>query len=99
MDFFREYQWKCDQRSVTGFRQQRWMRQICGRRSGSWKARGFGGVEVVVLASVPEEIARGEDGWGHEHWNQTVAVIADETENSRCQWIWRSDPDGRSYRR
>lgn len=47
------------------------------------KARGFGGVEVVVLASVPEEIARGEDGWGHEHWNQTVAVIADETEKQQ----------------
>ena len=47
------------------------------------KARGFGGVEVVVLASVPEEIARGEDGWGHEYWNQTVAVIADETEKQQ----------------
>ena len=47
------------------------------------KARGFGGIEVVVLASVPEEIARGEDGWGHEHWNQTVAVIADETEKQQ----------------
>lgn len=43
------------------------------------KARGFGGVEVVVLASVPEEIARGEDGWGSESWDQAVGIIADET--------------------
>lgn len=43
------------------------------------KVRGFGGVEVVTLASVPEQIARGEDGWGSENWHKTVDVIADET--------------------
>lgn len=44
------------------------------------KERGFGGIEVVTLASVPEQIARGEDGWGSENWYKTVEVIADETE-------------------
>ena len=41
--------------------------------------RGFGGIEVVTLASVPEQIARGEDGWGRENWQKTVDTIADET--------------------
>ena len=47
------------------------------------KARGFGGVEVVVLASVPQVIARGGDGWGSENWNKTVAAIADETQKQQ----------------
>ena len=40
--------------------------------------RGFGGIEVVTLASVPEQIARGEDGWGTKNWQKTVAIINDE---------------------
>lgn len=47
------------------------------------KVRGFGGVEVVTLASVPEQIAKGEDGWGSENWNKTVDVIADETKKQQ----------------
>lgn len=43
------------------------------------KARGFGGVEVVVLSTLPSQIASGENGWGTDHWNQMVAVIAEET--------------------
>lgn len=42
-------------------------------------ARGFGGVEVVVLEALPPQIATGEDGWGTENWNRMVDVIADET--------------------
>jgi hypothetical protein len=41
--------------------------------------RGFGGVEVVVLATLPDTIARSEDGWGTKNWNDMVRVIADET--------------------
>lgn len=40
------------------------------------KERGFGGVEIVTLSSIPMEIATGEDGWGTEHWNETVDFIA-----------------------
>lgn len=43
-------------------------------------ARGFGGVEIVVLSTLPEVLAKGEDGWGTEKWNNIIAVIADETE-------------------
>lgn len=43
------------------------------------KERGFGGIEVVTLASVPEQIARGDEGWGSDNWHKTVGVIADET--------------------
>ena len=43
-------------------------------------ARGFGGVEVVVLALSNKEIVNSENGWGTERWNQVVSVIADETE-------------------
>ena len=43
--------------------------------------RGFGGVEIVVLFTTPDEILGGEYGWGTEKWNETVAVIADETRN------------------
>lgn len=32
------------------------------------KERGFGGVEAVVLASLPDEIAKSEDGWGTKNW-------------------------------
>lgn len=41
--------------------------------------RGFGGVEIVVLAMLPQEIARGEDGWGTPHWDEMVDVIAETT--------------------
>lgn len=41
--------------------------------------RGFGGVEVVVLAMLPEEIARGETGWGSALWNEMMDVIAETT--------------------
>lgn len=44
-----------------------------------FKARGFGGVEAVVLSTTPEEIAKSEDGWGTANWNKTVDIIADET--------------------
>lgn len=44
------------------------------------KARGFGGIEAVVLASVPEAIAKGEDGWGGAAWDRVIAAVADETE-------------------
>lgn len=40
------------------------------------KRRGFGGVEIVTLSSIPMEIATGEDGWGTQHWNDTVEFIA-----------------------
>lgn len=43
-------------------------------------SRGFGGVEVVVLATLPPEIAWSEDGWGTENWDRMVAVIDDETQ-------------------
>ena len=39
------------------------------------KERGFGGVEVVPLVGTPDEIVRGEDGWGTTHWNHVIAVI------------------------
>ncbi len=41
--------------------------------------RGFGGVEVVALLATPPEIATGEDGWGTEHWNRMIEIIADTT--------------------
>lgn len=41
--------------------------------------RGFGGIEVVVLSTLSDDIARSRDGWGTENWDQMVAVIADET--------------------
>ncbi|OUP81325.1 hypothetical protein B5F07_17890 [Lachnoclostridium sp. An169] len=40
--------------------------------------RGFGGIEVVVLQSVPQEILLSEDGWGSKNWDRMVAVINDE---------------------
>ena len=47
------------------------------------KERGFGGIEVVVLSILPEEILLGEEGWGGERWNETVRVIADT-----CAGLW-----------
>ncbi|MDO5423706.1 MAG: glycosyl hydrolase [Eubacteriales bacterium] len=44
------------------------------------KERGFGGVEVVALLGTPEEIVKGEDGWGTPNWERMVQVIADTTE-------------------
>lgn len=43
-------------------------------------ARGFGGVEVMTLATVSPDIATGEDGWGTENWDRVVDIIADETQ-------------------
>lgn len=43
--------------------------------------RGFGGVEVVVVSSLPVEILKGEDGWGTDHWNNCIKIIANETES------------------
>lgn len=43
------------------------------------KERGFGGVEAVVLASLPDEIAKSEDGWGTKNWERMIGIIADET--------------------
>lgn len=40
--------------------------------------RGFGGVECVVLSSLPEETARSEEGWGTEKWDRMVEIICDE---------------------
>lgn len=42
--------------------------------------RGFGGIEAVVLASLPEDIARSEDGWGTKNWDKMMAILADETD-------------------
>ncbi len=44
------------------------------------KERGFGGVEVVVLSMLPQDLAGSEDGWGTVNWDHMVDVIADETE-------------------
>lgn len=44
------------------------------------KERGFGGVEIVVLERLSPAIQQSEDGWGSGHWNETVAVIGDETQ-------------------
>lgn len=44
------------------------------------KERGFGGVEIVTLATVPEEIMTGEDGWGTERWNHIAEVIGQTAE-------------------
>ena len=44
------------------------------------KKRGFGGVEIVVLPTLPVQIAKSDKGWGTEKWNKTVRIIADETE-------------------
>lgn len=41
--------------------------------------RGFGGIEVVVLSTLSDDIARSRDGWGTKNWDQMVAVIAGET--------------------
>ena len=41
--------------------------------------RGFGGVEVVVLDTLPPELSAGEDAWGTDHWNHMLDVIARET--------------------
>ena len=43
-------------------------------------ARGFGGVELVVLATTPPDIAGSEDGWGTENWDKMVDIIEDEAE-------------------
>ena len=42
-------------------------------------ARGFGGVEVVVLSTLSQDIAQSEDGWGTKNWDRMVDIIADET--------------------
>lgn len=42
--------------------------------------RGFGGVEVVVLAMLPPEIGRGDYGWGTPAWDHIIDIIANETE-------------------
>ena len=44
------------------------------------KARGFGGVELVVLGFLDPAISLSEDGWGTENWDHMVDVAADETE-------------------
>lgn len=44
------------------------------------KARGFGGVEVVSLASIPQEFAEGEEAWGKERWLRMMEVIDDEAQ-------------------
>lgn len=43
------------------------------------KERGFGGVEIVTLFDIPDEVALGEDGWGTKHWNETLRFIAETT--------------------
>lgn len=40
--------------------------------------RGFGGMEVVVLATLPEEIAKSEDGWGTSNWDRMVGIVDEE---------------------
>ncbi len=45
----------------------------------SLSARGFGGVEVVVLNTTPPVIAKSADGWGTPAWDRAVEVIAEET--------------------
>ena len=41
--------------------------------------RGFGGIEVVVLQSVPQDILLSEDCWGGKNWEHMTDIIADET--------------------
>ena len=48
------------------------IRQLC--------ARGFGGVELVVLGFLDPRISLSEDGWGTKNWDHMVDVAADETE-------------------
>ncbi len=44
------------------------------------KERGFGGIEVVMLSEMPEEILIGDDGWGTENWNHMIQVMAGTTQ-------------------
>ena len=39
------------------------------------KKRGFGGVEIVALGSIPENLKKGKDGWGTEKWHHMLEVI------------------------
>ena len=42
--------------------------------------RGFGGVEVVTLSALPEEILNGEDAWGTDNWYRVLKSISATTE-------------------
>lgn len=41
--------------------------------------RGFGGIEVVTLSALPEEILAGEDSWGKDSWYLVMESIATAT--------------------
>lgn len=44
------------------------------------KERGFGGIEIVTLTTLPDQVLTGEDGWGTRHWNRCIRKIAEITE-------------------
>ena len=43
-------------------------------------ARGFGGIEAVVLSITSPDLLMSEDGWGTDNWDHMMDIMADETE-------------------
>lgn len=43
-------------------------------------ARGFGGVEVVVLSTLPPEVAKSDLGWGTPAWEHMMDVLQTEAQ-------------------
>ncbi len=41
--------------------------------------RGIGGLEVVVLQSVPPDVLLSQDGWGTEQWDRVTDILNEET--------------------